>query len=77
MWCYYCGKEHSINVCKQFKKDRDKYSLRMAEIANRKSSMTISEAALSSRPQELTYSVDEAKQLIGGMQLSDASSDSD
>ena len=68
------------------KKDKDKYSLSRAEIAKnyqerllknaRKSNMTISGAALSSRPQELTYSVKEAKQLIGGMQVGDTSSDS-
>ena len=30
---------------------------------------------LSSRPQEPTYSVEQAEQLIGGMQLSDTGSD--
>ena len=75
MQCHYCEGEHSINVCKTFKKDKDKYSLIRAEITKkfwerllkntRKSNMTSNKAALSSRPQELTYSVEEAKQLIG------------
>ena len=40
----------------------------------RKSNVTINEAALSRRPQESTYSVEEAKQFIRGMLLSDTSS---
>ena len=70
----------------KFRKDKDKYSLNRAEIAKkyqerlhtnaRKSKVTINEAALSSRPQESTYSMKEAKQLIRGMQLSDTSSNS-
>ena len=76
----------ALMCAKNLKKDKDKYSLSRAEIAKylerllknaRKSNVTINEAALSSRPQESTYSVDEAEQLIGGMQLSDTSSDSE
>ena len=53
-----------------------KYQERLLKNA-RKSNVTINETALSSRPQELAYSIEEAKQLMGKMQLSDTSSDSD
>ena len=39
--------------------------------------MTINKAVLANKPHELTYFIGEAEQLIGGMQLSNTSSDSD
>ena len=64
----------ALMCAKNFNKDKDKYSLSRVEIVKkywerllknaRKNTETISKAALSSRPQESTYSVDEAKQLI-------------
>ena len=87
MQCYYCDGEHSIDMCKKFKKYEEKYNLSRAKITKkyckqtlknaRKINVTINKTVLSSRPQESTYSIKEAEQLIGGMQLSDTSSDPD
>ena len=41
------------------------------------SNISINEAALSSKPQDSTYSIEQAEQLIRGMQLSDTDSDSE
>ena len=43
----------------------------------KKSNISINEATLSSKPQESTYTVEQAEHLVGSMQLSDTSSDSD
>ena len=69
------------------KKDRNKYNLSRADIAKKykerllknakKSNILISEAALSSRPQESNYSIEQAELLIRGMQLTGTRSDSD
>ena len=66
---------------------KDKYTLSRVDIAKKyekkllkkakKSNISINETALSSRPQESTYSVEQAEQFIAGMQLSDTGSDSD
>ena len=87
MKCYYWDGEHHINECEKFKKYKDKYNLSRVDIRKKykerllrnakKSNILINEAAHSSRPQESTYSVEQAKQLIGGMQPSNTGSDSD
>ena len=84
--CYYCDDEHHIDKCERLKKDKDKYNLSRADIAKKykrrllknakKSNISINEAALSSNPQESAYSIEQAKQLLRGMQLSDAGFDS-
>ena len=84
MKCYYCDGEHCINECEKFKKDKDKYNLNRANIAQKykerllknakKSIISIHEVALSKKTQESTYSIEQAEQLIGGMQLSDTGS---
>ena len=86
MKCYYCDGKHSIDTYKKFKKDKDKYNLGRGDISKKytkrllmntkKSNISINEAAQSSRPQESTYLIEQAKQVIGGMQLSDTGSDS-
>ena len=86
MKCYYCNGEHCINEYEKFKKDKDKYNLSRANITKKykerliknakKSNISINKAALSSKPQESTYSIEQAKQLIRGMQLSDTGLDS-
>ena len=35
MKCYYCDGKHSINTCKEFKKDKDKYTLNRTDIAKK------------------------------------------
>ena len=87
MKCYYYDGEHSIDECEKFKKDKDNYNLSRAGIAKKckerllknakKSNISINEATLSSKPEESTYSIEQAEWLIGGMQLSDTCSDSD
>ena len=75
-----------MDECEKFKKDKDKYSFNRANVMKmykerlltnaKKSNISINKATLSSRPQESTFSVEQTEQLIGGMQLSDTSSDS-
>ena len=84
---YYCEGEYCINECEKFKKDKDKYNLSKANLAKKykenllsnakKSNISVNEAALSSQPKDSTYSIEQAKQLIRGMQLSDTNSDSE
>ena len=53
-----------------------KYRRRLLRDA-KKSNISVNDSALSSRPQESIYSVEQAEQVIGGMQLCDTGSDSD
>ena len=53
-----------------------KYRRRLLRDA-KKSNISVYDTALFSRPQESIYSVEQAEQVIGGMQLSDTGSDSD
>ena len=83
--CYYHDGKHCIDDCKKFKKDKDKYNPSRADITKKykerllknakRSSIAINKAALSSKPQESTYSIGQAA-LIRGMHLSDIGSDS-
>ena len=84
--CYYCDGDHQTDRCEKFKKDRDMYNLNRADITKykerllknaKKSNISINGAALSSRPQESTYSIEQAEQLIGGRLLSDTGYDCD
>ena len=68
------------------KRIKDKCNLSKADLArkykgrllrnDKKSNISVNEIALSSQPKESTYFIEQAKQLIRGMQLSDTSSDS-
>ena len=86
MKSYYCDGENHIDECEKFKKDKDKYNLSRTDIMKKykerllknakKGNIAINEAALPSRPQVSTYSIEQAQQLIIGKQLSDTGSDS-
>ena len=77
----------SEEIHKESKNDKDKYNLSRADTTKKdkerllkntkKSNISINEATLSSRSEESTYSMEQTKQLIRGMQLSDTGSDSD
>ena len=77
MKCYYCDGVHCIDECERVKKDKVKYNLDGADITKKykgrlfknakKSNILINEATLSSRPQESTYSVEQAEQFITEM----------
>ena len=85
--CYYCNGKQCINKCEKFNKDKVKYNLSRANIAKKykegllknakKSNISINKAALSSKSQESTFSIEQTEQLIRGMPLSEKDSDSD
>ena len=83
MKCYYYDGKNSINKCEKFKKCNlsradiiKKYKERLLK-NTKKSYISINEAALSSKTQESTYSIEQTEHLLRGMQPSDSNSGSD
>ena len=84
--CYYCKGEHHIRDLDMFKWDKVQYKLKTAEIIQnykekiiqkaKKDHISINKATFSSNWKS-TYSMDQAKQLLGSMQFSDSESESE
>ena len=82
--CYYCEGEHLFRGCEKFSKDNAKYNLKTTELAKKykdnlrqavkKGNITVTEVAFSNT-QELTYSMEQAEQLLGNLHFSDSESD--
>ena len=78
--CYYCQVDRLLKECNKFTKDKTKYKLKSADMFRKCKDQVIQQAkkenvsineAMFTMVQELTYSVEEAEQLLGNMCFSD------
>ena len=84
MECYYCEGNHLLRDYEKVSEDKSKYNLNTADLAKkykdklrqafREGNITVNKAVLSST-QELTYSMEQAEQLMGNLSFSDGESD--
>ena len=84
--CYHCKGDHYLKNCDRFSGDKAKYKLKSVDMFKKckdkimwhakKENMSINEAAFT-MAQESTYSVEEAKQLLGNMHFSGSNSKSE